>query len=75
MQSESTLNFDDTSVAFSYKSKQELRKSYYLFSAMDKNLAVKLGSILIKGALHLNLPVRQMIKNNLFNHFCGGESI
>jgi proline dehydrogenase len=75
MQLDPTLNFDDTSVAFSYKSDHNLKKSFLLFSTMDKNLVVKLGSIFIKGALSLKLPVRQLIKNNLFNHFCGGESI
>ena len=75
MQDDSTLNFDNTTVAFSGKSDKELKKSHLLFSTMDKNIVVKLGSILIKEALRLKLPVRQLIKNNLFNHFCGGESI
>jgi proline dehydrogenase len=75
MQITSTLDFDNTSVAFYGKSDKELRKSHLLFSTMDKNIVVKLGSILIKGALSFKLPVRQIIKKSLFNHFCGGESI
>ncbi len=75
MQNNAIVNFDDTSVAFSHKTDKELRKSYRLFSLMDKNFLVKLGSIFIKGALNLKLPVKQLIRNNLFNHFCGGESI
>jgi proline dehydrogenase len=69
------LKFDNTQVAFSYKSDKELKKSYLLFSTMDKNLIVKLGSIFIKAALKFNLPVRGVIRDNLFNNFCGGESI
>jgi proline dehydrogenase len=69
------ITFDDTSIAFSSKTNKELRKSYVLFALMDKNLIVKLGTIFIKAALKLKLPVKNLIKNNLFNHFCGGESI
>ncbi len=69
------ISFDDTSIAFSSKTNKELRKSYVLFAVMDKNLIVKLGTIFIKAALKLKLPVKNLIKNNLFNHFCGGESI
>ena len=75
MSPDPNLNFNNTSVAFSYKSDKELKKSYFLFSTMDRNLVVKLGSIFIKGVLKLNLPVRGIIRDNLFNHFCGGESI
>ena len=75
MQIDADIDFDNTSVAFSYKSDNDLRKSHLLFSTMDKNLVVKLGSIFIKGALRFKLPVKQLVRNNLFDHFCGGESI
>ena len=75
MSNHSDLNFENTSVAFSHKTDKDLKKSHFLFSVMDLNLLVKLGSIFIKGALALKLPVRGLIRNNLFNHFCGGESI
>lgn len=75
MANANNISFDDTSIAFSSKTNKELRKSYVLFALMDKNLIVKLGTIFIKAALKLKLPVKNLIKNNLFNHFCGGESI
>jgi len=75
MANANNISFDDTSIAFSSKTDKELRKSYVLFALMDKNLIVKLGTIFIKAALKLKLPVKNLIKNNLFNHFCGGESI
>lgn len=75
MTNANNISFDDTSIAFSSKSDNDLRKSYVLFAIMDKNLIVKLGTIFIKAALKLKLPVKNLIKNNLFNHFCGGESI
>ena len=75
MANANNISFDDTSIAFSSKTDKELRKSYVLFAVMDKNLIVKLGTIFINAALNLKLPVKNLIKNNLFNHFCGGESI
>lgn len=69
------LTFQDTSIAFSSQSDKKLRKNYVLFALMDKNIVVKLGSIFIKAALKIKLPVRKLIKSNLFDHFCGGESI
>ncbi len=69
------ISFEDTSIAFSAKSDTELRKSYALFSVMDKNAIVKLGTIFVNTALKLKLPVKNLIKSNLFDHFCGGESI
>ena len=75
MSTNAVVNFENTSVAFSHKTDKELRKSHLLFSTMNKNMVVKLGSIFIKGVLTLKLPVKQLIRNNLFNHFCGGVSI
>lgn len=69
------ISFDDTFIAFSSKTNKELKRSYVLFAVMDKNLIVKLGTFFVKAALKLKLPVKNLIKNNLFNHFCGGESI
>jgi proline dehydrogenase len=69
------ISFDDTFIAFSSKSDKELQRSYFLFALMDKNLIVKLGTFFVNAALKLKLPVKKLVKNNLFNHFCGGESI
>jgi proline dehydrogenase len=75
MTNANNISFDDTSIAFSSKSNKDLLKSYVLFAIMDKNLIVKLGTIFINAALKFKLPVKNLIKNNLFDHFCGGESI
>jgi len=75
MANANNISFEDTSIAFSSKSDKELRKSYALFAIMDKNAIVKLGTFFINAALKLKLPVKNLIKNNLFVHFCGGESI
>jgi len=69
------ISFEDTLTAFSSKTDKDLKRSYALFAVMDKNLIVKLGTFFVNAALKLKLPVKKLIRNNLFDHFCGGESI
>lgn len=69
------LSFDNTAIAFSYKSDRELRKTYWLFAAMHYPLLTKAGTHLVKLALNLKLPVRTLIKSTIFDQFVGGETI
>lgn len=69
------LSFEDTSVAFAHQSDSKLRKTYLIFAMMNQNWLVKIGTFFIKLILKLGLPVKLLIKNTLFNQFCGGESI
>jgi proline dehydrogenase len=67
--------FEDTSVAFASKSNAQLRKTYWLFSAMNQAQVVNLGTFFIKLALKLHLPVKNLIRITIFEQFCGGETI
>jgi len=69
------LSFEDTSVAFAHQSNSKLSKTYLIFAMMNQNWLVKIGTFFIKLTLKLGLPVKYLIKNTLFNQFCGGESI
>lgn len=69
------LSFEDTSIAFSSQSDFKLRKTYWLFALMNKGWLVNLGTFFIKIALRLRLPIKFLIKNTIFEQFCGGESI
>ena len=69
------ISFTDTSIAFSYKSDKELRKSHFLFSSINNPILSKLGANIVKIALKLKLPVKGIIRNTIFRHFCGGETI
>ncbi len=69
------INFDDTEIAFAYKSSAQLKNSHFVFSSMSMPWMVKLGTSLTNFALKAKLPVRGIIKRTLFNQFCGGESI
>ncbi|ALD22727.1 proline dehydrogenase family protein [Hymenobacter sp. DG25A] len=70
------VSFEDTAIAFASKSNAELRKMYALFAAMNNNGLVKLGGGMMKAALKWHLPgTKSLIKNTIFEQFCGGETI
>jgi proline dehydrogenase len=71
----STLNFDNTEVAFKGKSNSDLKRAYILFKVIANPALVKLGSVLTNTALALRIPFGWAIKNNIFSQFCGGENI
>jgi len=71
----SNISFTDTSIAFSYKSDTELRKSHLLFSSINNPVLSKLGANIVKIALKVKLPIKGIIRNTVFQHFCGGETI
>lgn len=69
------LSFNDYQIAFSYKSDKELKKSYYIFKYLFSSSVVKLGKFLLSIANKLRFPVKILVKNNVFRHFCGGENL
>jgi proline dehydrogenase len=71
-----TVSFDDTAIAFADKSDFELRKMYWLFSAMNSNFLVKTGTFALQITFKIRFPfVKNIVKNTIFEHFCGGETI
>ena len=71
----SHVSFDDTKVAFSYKSDQDLRKSYWLFTLINTPLLTHVGTKLVKFALKIKLPIQGILRKTIFEQFCGGETI
>lgn len=69
------ISFDNTEIAFSYKSNKELKKAYWLFKLISINFLVKVGPRLTNIALFLRLPIIPIIRATIFKHFCGGETI
>lgn len=67
--------FENTEIAFAYKSDKELRKAYLLFKLVGSPLLVKLGKIATNILLYLRLPISWAIKPTIYSHFCGGETI
>lgn len=75
MQVQPNVHFDDTEVAFSYKSDKELSKANFIFSIVNNPTISSIATGLAKAALTLHLPVKGLIKATVFEHFCGGEDI
>lgn len=69
------IRFDDTHVAFSYKSDRALRKANFIFSLVNHPFISSIATGLAKLALTLHLPVKGLIRVTVFEHFCGGETI
>ena len=67
--------FENTQIAFESKSDKQLRKANLLFSIINRPFLSKASTLAAKVALAVNLPVKGVIKNTVFEHFCGGESI
>ena len=67
--------FDNTEIAFQYRSDKELKHARFLFSSMGSPTLTNIGIKLTKLALALHLPVKRIIKSTLFDHFCGGETM
>src|SRR5258708_5137004 len=75
MEIEPRVQFDDTGTAFSYKSDRQLRKANFIFSVVNHPLISNIATTLANFALKLHLPVKGLIRNTIFEHFCGGETI
>ncbi len=67
--------FDNTEVAFQYRSDKELKHARFLFSSMSSPMLTSIGIKMTGLALSLHLPVKSIIKSTLFDHFCGGETM
>ena len=71
-----TLDFDNTEVAFDIKSDSELRKAAWLFGLMNKHWLVGIGSKIGIAAIRMHLPfVESIVKNTIFEQFCGGTTL
>ena len=75
MKLQQSVSFNDTSIAFSSKSDKQLKKMRFLFGIMNYPMLVNLGTNFLKVALKLRLPVKALIKQTIFEIFCGGETI
>ena len=69
------ISFEDTSVAFKYKSRRALRMAQFIFGLINHPWISAVAVTTVKVALMLRLPVGGIIRNTVFSHFCGGESI
>lgn len=69
------VTFEDTEIAFSHLSTNELRKIFLIYSIIQHPLLISLGTKLTLIAIKYKLPVLFFIKHTSFKLFCGGETI
>ncbi|MDH6304256.1 proline dehydrogenase [Parabacteroides sp. PF5-5] len=69
------IDFNNTEIAFSSKSKSELRNAYVLFNVMKYPSIVKLGKFASNIALNIHFPLGWIVKPTLYKQFVGGETL
>lgn len=69
------ISFDNTEIAFKYKSNKDLKRAYTMFKLVGKSWLVRFGKWAVPIAFKLRLPIKGIIKATIFRQFCGGEYI
>ncbi len=67
------LSFQDTSIAFKFRSDNDLKKARLLFNSFNYPWILDVGPLLAKVGIQLGL--KKWIKSTIFEQFCGGETI
>lgn len=74
--SPSQLDFQDTEIAFSSKSDEELKKTARLFGLMNKRWLVNIGSSVGMLAFRLRLPLLEpVVRRTIYQQFVGGRTL
>ncbi len=67
--------FNDTEVAFADKSTKQLEKAKLMFSAIQYPSLTNMGIAVLNFTMKNNFPfVEGIVRNTLFEQFCGGET-
>lgn len=75
MELKPSVKFDDTAIAFSYKSNSDLKKANFIFTVVNNPFFSRLSTGAVKLGMALHLPIKGLIRSTVFKHFCGGETI
>ncbi len=69
------VSFENTEIAFQSHSNYQLRKAWLLFKLIGNNQIVKWSKPLAGLAVKVSFPFKYLIKETIYEHFCGGEAI
>lgn len=69
------LDFDNTEIAFSSKSRSELKNAYLLFNTIKYPCLVKCAKVGSNIALKIHFPLAWAVKPTLYKQFVGGETL
>ena len=70
-----SISFDNTEIAFAYKTNSELKRARLLFNSMSYSWLVKMGTRLTPLAIRTGLPIKGLIRDTIFKQFVGGETL
>jgi proline dehydrogenase len=68
------VSFDNTEVAFQYKSGRELSLAWLIFSLTKNPRLMKFLTRSVKLLMTMKMPIKPIIKATIFKLFCGGET-
>ncbi|RFM29158.1 proline dehydrogenase family protein [Deminuibacter soli] len=69
------ISFDNTQVAFAYKSDKELKGARFLFNTMNYPWFSAMGVRLTPFLMKTGLPIHGIIRKTIFKQFVGGETL
>ncbi len=69
------ISFDNTEIAFAYKSDKELKAAKFLFNTMDYPWFSAMGVRLTPFLMKTGLPINGIIRRTIFKQFVGGETL
>ena len=75
MDKANNLSFDNTKVAFSYKTDKELKKALWLFRMINSNILTQIGTSVTTLGMKIGLPLKPIVKPTIYDQFCGGETL
>jgi len=69
------IDFNNTEIAFKSRTDRQLKKAYWLFRLVASKSMVGLGKYVTNFAMRMGLPIREAVKQTVYDQFVGGESI
>lgn len=69
------MDFSHTEIAFSRLSPFQMRRYALLFQLLQYRAWVQIGVAFLLQAHKWKLPIHGLVKRNLFQYFCGGETL
>jgi len=67
--------FNNTEIAFRYRTDKDLKLGNFLFTSMNSPLITKVGIAATRLCIKAHIPIGGIIKSTIFKQFCGGENM
>jgi proline dehydrogenase len=69
------IDFENTRIAFEYKTSSDLRRTHFLFKMLSYPSLVSMANSVLKAALSVGLPIGWVVKPTVYRQFVGGTTI